>query len=605
MSNASDANAKVDPYWALAMETGCVDFDPSLTERFPVLLECRPDRLPEIAKALATEGVIEEFYLQKDMTYASASVTRAGHARLVAHDAATRVEFAPALACGRPRPNTAGVALLPPVVEADLEAEALFGADTLLAVIDDGCPFAHASLRASAPRYTRIRAIWDQNEDANFAGLGGSATGFSYGVEVSRRYLVACMLEASRGATIDESFCYHLAGYAAVKARMSHGAHSIGRLLQGGRCAPECAENDIVFVQLPQKILDVPSHAAMCRYILDAVAWVLLQRKANEKKVVISIGYVSPLGAHDGSSIFEEALAQLVNRCSNDGIALQIVLAAGNDYEACQHAVIEKLAQGESFVLPIQIVGESEVATFVELWVPSDCDDVVIALAAPSDPPATIYVQLTASGSQPPKVVGSCAIIDSCWRAADGARLVLIRIAPTMASRFRLSALTGMWRISISTERTLSQPLHAYLSRARGSIGTIVRGNQSKFVLVPRLSEDAKKGTLSGIACGSGTLVVGGVNRWANWVPAKYTASGPSRNSGRIGPDYSVATEDSPSLTGVQSMGNRSGEMFRMGGTSVAAPYIAGFAACFPSLPSPNEQPQNLRVGTAIASKWY
>ena len=94
-----------------------------------------------------------------------------------------------------------------------------------------------------------------------------------------------------------------------------------------------------------------------------------------------------------------------------------------------------------------------------------------------------------------------------------------------------------------------------------------------------------KQGSLSNIATGKLPLVVGGyvndaddldINQKSLCRLADYSASGPLRqNKVRRGPDGLAPSEKSVDVKGLLGAGTRSGSVYRMNGTSVAAPQVA------------------------------
>lgn len=170
--------------------------------------------------------------------------------------------------------------------------------------------------------------------------------------------------------------------------------------------------------------------------------------------------------------------------------------------------------------------------------------------------------------------------------ASDAATLTLLRLAPSRNVDGAPVATVGDWRIELSSASGSMVPIHAYILLARGAIGTIQRGHQSTFAPAsPSVTDITREaGTISGMACGSGATIIGCINEWA--TPGKpypsyaeYCSEGPSRTGGHPYPDDYAAAEQLPSLHGILSMGNRSGVVFRMNGTSVATPQIARVAA--------------------------
>jgi hypothetical protein len=108
-------------------------------------------------------------------------------------------------------------------------------------------------------------------------------------------------------------------------------------------------------------------------------------------------------------------------------------------------------------------------------------------------------------------------------------------------------------------------------------------------------------GTLNGIATaidlnappqGQRVHVAGG-DILANARKAPYASAGPARGHPRplrIGPDFAMFCDESYALQGVRAGGSRSGAVFRLIGTSAAAPQLARLIAS-PAFPAPTNVP--------------
>jgi hypothetical protein len=114
-----------------------------------------------------------------------------------------------------------------------------------------------------------------------------------------------------------------------------------------------------------------------------------------------------------------------------------------------------------------------------------------------------------------------------------------------------------------------------------------------------------RRATLSGIATGERTVVVGGYRRGDNSAdmhPAPYSSAGPHDNSkrGYSAPDWLERSDDSIACSRVLAAGTRSGSKVPMNGTSAAAPQAVRWIAetwlttgVLPARPNNLEQPGN------------
>jgi hypothetical protein len=472
-------------------------------------------------------------------------------------------------------------------------SESSGGSSTLLALIDDGCPFAHPMLKTDSGAL-RLRALWDQDRAPDFSALGKQPPGFGYGVEVGRTALEMHIKRntTSNGKlkTIDQDACYSSLNYQSAFKGVSHGAHSIGMILNGNRYKPDphnlnlFIKNhdgadptaDFLFVQLPRDVTAVPFHGARLRSILDGIRWILDKSSAQETNIVVAIPYGSMLGPHDGSGVFTKALDLLHLAALNRGKTLQIVLAAGNEYEANLHASKNMPLNDDDQVFKVRVAPESELPTFVEVWIPKS---EVIKLIV-EDPRG----RRVNSGS------AECSVVNTGWYGLNS-EVTLIRIAPTKASRMnQVTAIAGDWVLFLDKSQNAVGAVHCYISKARGGLESLLRGNQARFVVPAKLTKEQvdkcyRQGSISDAITGTYSIGVGGYKSW-QWVneaePAKYSSSGPAASGVRAlgglespGPNVSMPCEQSPMLYGFRNAGNRAANTFRMNGTSAAASYYA------------------------------
>ena len=91
-----------------------------------------------------------------------------------------------------------------------------------------------------------------------------------------------------------------------------------------------------------------------------------------------------------------------------------------------------------------------------------------------------------------------------------------------------------------------------------------------------------RRSTLSGIATGEHTIVVGGYRRSEDY-PAPYSSQGPHENPSRVSnaPDWLAPSDDSVTCSGVLAAGNRSNSVSKINGSSAAAPQSARVYADF------------------------
>jgi len=66
---------------------------------------------------------------------------------------------------------------------------------------------------------------------------------------------------------------------------------------------------------------------------------------------------------------------------------------------------------------------------------------------------------------------------------------------------------------------------------------------------------------------------------------SSYASAGPARDGPRSGPDFALPCDESHALKGIRAGGNRSGGLFRLVGTSTAAPQLGRYVGT--AIPAP------------------
>jgi hypothetical protein len=491
--------------------------------------------------------------------------------------------------------------------------------DTLIGVIDSGCPFAHRSVRDEAGR-TRLLAVWDQDDAPAYLGVGGAPPpDFGYGAEIQRTALNELMQWCKQGDAIDEDACYRRAGVAGVTARASHGAavldllagpRPLGRRTSADASRPPrwkpandaASRADIVFVDLPRDSVQDSTSGGLGRWLLDGLRYICSHAGPKTTRIVVNISNGTSRSAHDGSSIIEAAMADLVKQQRKAGRRLHIVIAAGNDRDEERHARIDRLQPRQPQDLLLRVPPGSEAPNWVTLRVPKGATDLTLRLEAPGstvDGPVTHVVAGEAAGWHRVASEGAAAAVVFPKPLAGSAGVALVAIAATASQGRSPQAPAGDWRLTLESANGVNEPVHAYVSRNQQNMGALARGRQARFVSrfdaydplrwrreaevdPPEAASPIRRAsTLNGLATlapGSGVVVVGSrLLRPAGESP--YSSVGPSAGqtgrSLRLGPDEAAVTDLYRGLPGIVVAGGRSGTVVRMRGTSLAAPQVA------------------------------
>ena len=465
------------------------------------------------------------------------------------------------------------------------------------AVIDDGCPFAHAGLLTDkgGSWHTRIASLWFQEDRKAF---GFSATA-----------LDSIIRQSTRSNVVDERACYTrlrdalrtrlpAASTAAdlwwqrMMAPATHGAHVLDIFAGSpnplaaryglGAANDEAGQARIMFVQLPRDSIEDTSGLSMNVCVLEALAY--LQARVNQRRTVVNLSFGSLAGPHDGSSLLESAMDHFLEANPN----FSIVLPAGNGYDYLTHASVVASADAQWQELPLRILPEDPTDTFIELWYDASAGQLDFELIGPDGSHSgAVSCDAAWEAMRPGAQLPSAAIVHQSRppTAADASKhAVLIALAATRAnSPLRPTVAHGVWTVRVRNRGAKDAMIDAWIERDDSAFGSGRSRTQAVFLshgfgLAPgnphsATAPIARRACLNSIAHGERTVVVGGSELRSEQV-ASYSASGPGRRGRWPGPDYVAPCEESAGV-GLLAAGTRSGSMVRMNGTSVAAPIAA------------------------------
>lgn len=496
----------------------------------------------------------------------------------------------------------------------------------VLGLIDGGLALANTTFlnRQDGPR---VKHFWRQ--DSCYAGpwpsqnqngdghvpldpmrAGPTPDDLGYGHELDAATLdKAIKRHTSRGGVVDEEALYRHFQLWDLARPVNHGTHVMS--LAAGVDIPQMPSEDpasrcdLVAVQLDWSNIQDTSGGAMNVSVLDGLMYILA-RCAADAEVVVNISWGTLAGPHDGSSILESAMDQLIELLDS---RLQITVPAGNAYQSRTHAN-DTLAPGACCPLHWRVQPDDHTQSFLEIWLPEGADQIAIELTPPGNDTPLPALRLGQSGIWTGWQAKStdhplCALIYP-RNAALGAHgtCALIALAPTFSfDKHVVTAPSGVWKVRVSNEGSTPVTFDAYIERddvalgqhtgARQSYFEDARydtsGNLNAFVDHPDSPTPIRRsGTFNSLSTGQRTLTVGGTRRvfdpamgalskFARYSPQlpDPDASRPQRPGVKKVPDTLQPCDDNAVLWGVMAAGTLSASRARLAGTSSSAPQQA------------------------------
>jgi hypothetical protein len=526
--------------------------------------------------------------------------------------------------------------LLPAAVPPRDEALAGEAPGVILAIIDLGIPFAHANFRHPGTDRTRIDYCWAQSAPAN--GPGDVLFGREF-----RRDQIDAMLATHRG---DEDAVYAAAGLLSrpdgppmpLSRAASHGAHCLD-LMAGGWPAASAAKARIIAVDLPSSPIWETSGFGKDMFILAALHYIfdradLIRQSCDctDLPLVINLSYGNSGGPHDGTSLIEAALAELVG-FRNAIAPTTLLMPSGNTFQDQLFAHLtdrhfapdpaepgSKVARLQWFAPP-----NDRTSSFLEMWYPPGTapEDIRVEVSPPLSGPAArtddISLDASGSGTSPIRVAGKVVghLTKDLHRLSRWRAMVLLAPSETFAAEADLvagpnqygTAPAGLWTLTFRLPAAMVLPeaaadgnsgiqcrIQRDSSYGQGNTGArqshfvdpldlpyAAEGNLSRVDQTGNGAVLRRFGTLNGMATGAATVVVGGLIA-ASGKAAEYASAGLSSAADApvcLGKpvDLSVQSERAPVVPGLIAAGTRSSTTVAASGTSSACPQAARLLA--------------------------
>lgn len=418
-----------------------------------------------------------------------------------------------------------------------------------------------------------------------------------------------------------------------IAHRLSHGTHVMG-LAAGfpshGTESSDVEKRPIIAVNLRTSDVQDPSGSLFASWLEQALFFILDRHKrigiegqpGVRPPLVINFSFGNYAGPHDGTGAIEKKIRNALIKAANQTIKCEFVLPAGNGNESRCHARIEICGDPpRQKSLDWRVQPSDRSLSALQIWLDEEgqvSDDFVTLtvdgpggiepVEVPSQHPVAWQELVNEQDERLGLVYFLGANVGPFKRGHFGVFLYATD-SPEDVGPF---APSGLWKLHLEApEHSGDVRAKAWVIRDETLPGYPVFGRQSYFddplyaefyepglqinpldrpLIGGRLGYDPvatpalvrREGTLSGFASGDRTVVVAG---FVNTDPrehcpiALYSASGPTNNPAKTGPDASGQSDDSIVMHGVVSAGSASGSFVAMPGTSVSAPQVARWIA--------------------------
>lgn len=429
--------------------------------------------------------------------------------------------------------------------------------------------------------------------------FGFGASGFTYGEEFHKTPLASDPTSRVNGSP--EATIYREANYFDPPPRHTHGAAVLGLMAPwlGGCTQPVDMPKHIsglAMVQLPTTTVEDTSGGSLAARALDGLRYILQKEHASRmppqgapRPVVANISYGIHAGPHDGTSMFERALLELLDKNKH----LHVVLPAGNSARAGCHAqrhLAKKDDPEAKSDMLLRVLPDNRQPTFVEIWLP-DKAAVKVGIHPPGyDKPLPLTigeskVLVSAASGSSPEALHAFAIYPASVAQSTRGTMILLAICPTQrrrsASSVQLRGISGLWKLQVTNLGDAPICVDAWIERDDAPPDYAVGSRQAYFpdtcATPVTLRNATPTGTLNGIA----TLthdrlkVVGAMT--VDGLLSSYTAAGESKGGRctRAAPDAVMPADWSLAQPGLRTLGFAPGTTSRINGTSAACALYA------------------------------
>lgn len=508
----------------------------------------------------------------------------------------------------------------------------------IVAVIDDGLPFAHHAY-LDAQQNTRISSIWLQ-----------SAAARPHECVPFGRELVNADIDALRAKHgTNEAAIYADAEAGAVDANLNElGTHLRRHATHGSAVFGMAAGNDsrfgdyplpdgvqIIAVQLPNTIAWDTSGFGKEMYMLSALHYIFERASriaqhfgVGELPLIVNFSYGWSAGRHDGQSEMEIAIEELLADRQTVQPATALVMPSGNNFASKMHAGFADVDFTDDRIdIGWQLQPDDLTSSYLELWFPQGFDpagyklEVIpphgISLKHPGEIDIAPDTGADYQGGDPRRFVELEIGAENVGQlSADQNRgnrwRIIVALIPTAYTRGQSrKAPAGLWQVTLKRGADAARladndNILIWLQRDDDPSDLKMLGRQSRLVPLekmgsawlpardtqagtlnptrqyePTLGRVSGYGTLNGVASSDRTTRVGGFVK-QSLRPCRYSGAGGLQITSDDGAtiwgqqvDVTAPADLSHERYGIPSLGVLSGARTRLPGTSIAAPTVA------------------------------
>ena len=481
----------------------------------------------------------------------------------------------------------------------------------VLGLIDGGLAFVNERFLRNGK--ARTQYFWRQDLE----GVGTVPAELGYGHELTAREIDQCMKSNRHNGMVDESAVYASFKLPDLRRSVNHGTHvmdiacgprTVTAQIAGvppdqdappswAAAGDDASRADLVAVQLDWSTTMDTSGGSMNVQILDALMYILSRCDASAR-IAVNISWGTLAGPHDGSSVLEAAMEQLIDLRHG---TLQIAVPAGNSYQSRCHAN-DAVTKARPAALTWCVQADDYTQTFLELWMAPKKRGNLKRMRIRVTPPGCAALPWKKAGESGMWTDGTgrpvCALIfPEAVATGTTGTCALLALAPTASfDAEAVLAPSGPWQVELRNDSEVPVVFDGYIERDDIPIGIAGKGgrqsyftdglydtsgNPGSFVDHPgNPTRIRRSGNFNSISTGSLTVSVGGLrltdDSWALYSPQRPDpdAGRPSRPKVVKMPDARAFSDQSAADPGLPAAGTRSGGIVTLVGTSDATPQV-------------------------------